>query len=222
MVWWIHLSRVCLARYVTTSGFFYPLAVLLPISPLRSFFVPKTPLGFTLQSISHKRISFPFRGRCLSCRFHHQILFLPGVGNRCKHLSPSAGGKIFGVATPEVYSPNVGWLRHYGCFTVASFRLTLLGLCLSRALSSIDSLSVSRKIPSWGFFLLWHQLPRKALKFQKRTASSGLLKQSTRHLSLWEIAGSPEVFHLFDCSAALNKIRFWPIFLPHKSSYRRR
>jgi hypothetical protein len=42
----VHLPRVYLARYVTPSGFRYPLGVLLPPSPRRPCFVPTALLGF--------------------------------------------------------------------------------------------------------------------------------------------------------------------------------
>ena len=46
----VHLSRVCLARYVPSTGFGYPLDGLLPPSPCRFCFTPAALLGFTLRS----------------------------------------------------------------------------------------------------------------------------------------------------------------------------
>jgi hypothetical protein len=48
----VHLSRAQPARYVTPSGFGYPLDGLLPSVPCRFFFAPAALMGFTLRSVS--------------------------------------------------------------------------------------------------------------------------------------------------------------------------
>jgi hypothetical protein len=57
----VHLPRALPARYVPPSGFGYPLDGLLPRTPRRFCFTPAALLGFTLRSLTSRKVlpTFP-------------------------------------------------------------------------------------------------------------------------------------------------------------------
>lgn len=68
---------------------------LLPHNTSRSCFIPRTPLGFSLQSISKYPIAYYSHSCCLSCCFTTNCLSPMAWFTVCKHTEITASGKAF-------------------------------------------------------------------------------------------------------------------------------